>query len=77
MPNQFKCDNCSSEFDSTKGGLVTTSHGHLACAICDTCMTGARLIKLVLRRGNLGDFFYEQYSAIEMVKSPRTAKAVG
>ncbi len=63
-----KCDNCGSEFDASKEGVVASSKGKHAAAVCDGCMSGARLIKLVLRRGDLGGFAYEQYTAIEMAK---------
>lgn len=62
------CDNCKTEFDPDKEGLVASSKGRPACAICDACMEGARLIKLVLRRGDLGGFLYEQYSVIESAR---------
>lgn len=62
------CDNCKADFDASKDGIYTTSRGRVAAAICGDCCAGARLIKLVLRKGDLGGFTYEQYSAIEMVK---------
>lgn len=60
------CDNCKAAFDSSKEGVVTTSKGRHAAAICGSCTEGARKIKIVLCRGDLGGFSYEQYSAIEM-----------
>lgn len=69
-----KCDNCQLEFDAASQGLVATTSGRLAAAICGLCLTDASLIKLVLRRGQLGGFAYEQYVPIEMRKP---AKAVG
>lgn len=68
-----KCDNCKTEFDGTKSGVVTTSAGRPASAVCDGCTTGAKLIKVVLRRGDLGGFAYEQFTAIEMEKPKRAA----
>jgi hypothetical protein len=62
------CDNCKAEFDPAQEGLVTTAKGRPACAICEGCMTGARLIKVVLRRGDVGSFAYEQYSVIESAR---------
>jgi hypothetical protein len=40
-------------------------------------MTNARLVKLVLRRGDIGGFAYEQFSVIETVGGMTTAKRVG
>ena len=67
------CDNCKTEFDGIKDGLVVMSKGRLASAICGGCVEGARLVKVVLRRGDLGGFSYEQYSAIEMAKPAKAA----
>lgn len=62
------CDNCKADFDSDNEGIVATAKGRAACAICDACMSGARLIKLVLRRGDVGGFTYEQYTVIEAAR---------
>lgn len=64
-----KCDNCHSDFDATKDGIVATSRGNHAAAVCGGCCNNARKVKLVLARGDLGGFSYEQYSAIEMIKA--------
>lgn len=64
-----KCDNCRSEFDAAKEGIVTTTRGRVAAAICGGCCGDARTVKLVLKRGDVGGFTYEQYSALEMMKA--------
>jgi hypothetical protein len=61
------CSNCNASFDGTQEGLVASAQGKVATAICDACMTNGRLIKLVLRRGDIGGFTYEQFSVIETV----------
>lgn len=63
------CDNCRDSFDPEKEGVVATSRGKHAAGVCGACCEGARAIKLVLRRGDLGGFTYEQYTAIEMAKA--------
>ncbi len=62
------CSNCQASFDPDKEGIVTTHKGRAACGICDACMQGAKLIKIVLRRGDVGSFAYEQYSVIESAR---------
>lgn len=64
-----KCDNCGSEFDASKDGLVTTSRGRVAASVCGVCCAGVRKAKLVLARGEVGGFTYEQFSAIEMMRA--------
>lgn len=71
-----KCDNCSNEFDADTSGIVATSKTKLAAAICDGCLTGARLIKLVLRQGDVGTPTYDQFSVIEM-KRPFPSEHAG
>ena len=71
------CDNCQHEFDGATEGLVATSRGRFASAVCEGCLSGATLIKLVLRRGALGGYTYQQYSAIEMAKAFKPDRVVG
>lgn len=61
------CDNCAISFDSTQEGVVVSSKTSAVCGICDACLTNARLIKLVVRRSDVGKFTYEQFSVIETV----------
>lgn len=68
------CNNCNAEFNSDNEGIVTIAKEIVACAICDTCMTNARLVKLVLRRGDIGSFAYEQFSVIETVGGMSSTK---
>lgn len=69
----INCDNCQAVFDPDKEGLVVTEKQHVASEICGTCLSDATLIKLVLRRGQLGGFAYEQYVPLEV----RKTKAAG
>ena len=71
------CSNCNASFDADKEGVVVTAKNKTATAICDACMTNARLIKLVLRRGDIGSFAYEQFSVIETVGGMSSAKRAG
>lgn len=71
------CSNCNAPFDASNEGVIVTSKGQTATAICDGCMTNARLIKLVVRRGDIGSFAYEQFSVIETVGGMTTAKRAG
>lgn len=65
------CDNCRAPFDANKEGFTASSKGLLAAAVCGGCCEGARVVKLVLRRSDLGGLSYEQYAAIEMAKGAR------
>lgn len=71
------CSNCSTDFDSTKEGIVTTQKGALIASICGSCLDGSRVVKLVLRRGDVGNFGYEQFATLEALSggltSPRRA----
>lgn len=63
------CNNCTMPFDPTIGGVVAKTHeGNIACAICEFCLSGALLIKIVLRRTHSKPFTYEQFQALEMTK---------
>ena len=64
-----KCDNCKTEFDDSKEGFVVSTRGRVAASVCGGCCQGARKVKLVLTRGDLGGFTYEQFSAIEMARA--------
>jgi len=71
------CSNCNTAFDPDQEGVVVTAKKQMATAICDACMVNARLIKLVVRRGDIGGFAYEQFSVIETVGGMTTAKRAG
>jgi hypothetical protein len=62
------CNNCAAAFNDNEEGLVVTHKHTTATAICDSCLTNARLVKLVVRRGDIGGFNYEQFSVIETQK---------
>lgn len=59
------CANCTTAFDAQHEGLVVTQKNAPVTAVCETCLTNARLIKIVLRRGAQGAFAYEQWSTLE------------
>jgi hypothetical protein len=71
------CNNCNADFDPAKEGLVTTHKGKAASCICEGCLTGSRVVKVVLRRGDVGNFGYEQFATLEALAggltSPRKA----
>lgn len=69
------CSNCNTDFDSTKEGLVLTQTGRAVTSICEACLTGARLVKLVVRRGDIGNFAYEQFSIIETIGGMSSKRA--
>ena len=71
------CSNCTTEFNSDHEGLVTIAKEQVACAICDVCLMGARVIKLVLRQGDIGGWKYEQYAAIETSGGLTSTKRAG
>lgn len=62
----YTCGNCGNEFNDTEDGFVVHHKGTLASAICPTCTDGAKVVKLVMRRGPANHFKYDQYSALEM-----------
>ncbi len=64
-----KCDNCRAEFDPAKEGLHVQARGRDAAFVCGGCCSGARTVKLVLKKRDLGGFVYEQFAAIEMTKA--------
>ena len=72
-----KCDNCASEFDPSKDGLQTTQAGRLVASVCGTCCAQVRVGKIVLRRGDVGGFSYEQWSPMEMMGGGLTSKKAG
>ena len=71
------CSNCSADFDSTKEGIVTTQKGVTISSVCGGCLEGSRVVKLVLRRGDIGNFNYDQFATLEALSggltSPRRA----
>lgn len=72
-----KCDNCASEFDPAVDGLVMTEKGRVAASICGGCCSNVRVGKIVLRRGDVGGFSYEQWSPMEMMGGGLTSKRAG
>jgi hypothetical protein len=71
------CSNCAAEFSADHEGVVTIAREQVVCAICDVCLTGARVIKLVLRKGDIGGWKYEQYTAIETSGGLNSSKRAG
>lgn len=61
------CSNCSSSFDETKSGLVTTGAGRTVAAVCSECCRDVCVGKIVVRRTGANTFVYEQWSPTEMV----------
>jgi hypothetical protein len=60
-----KCGNCTQDFDPAKGGITATAKGRVVAGVCGDCLEDATKIKLVLSRGEVGGFAYEQYSRLE------------
>lgn len=73
----FKCDNCASDFDPSKDGLVTTQAGRVVASVCGTCCGSVRVGKIVLRRRDVGGFSYEQWSPMEMMGGGLASKRAG
>lgn len=69
------CENCQTSFNAAENGLVVTQKGVTVTGICGSCMSGSRLVKLVLRRGDIGTFSYEQFSIIETVGGMSSKRA--
>ena len=71
------CSNCGSDFDSAKGGLLVTQKGVPVTSVCDSCLEGSRVVKVVLERGEIGNFRYKQFATLEALSggltSPRRA----
>jgi len=72
-----KCDNCASEFNAATEGLLTTQAGRPVASVCGTCCGNVRVGKIVLRRGNIGGFSYEQWAPMEMMGGGLTSKKAG
>lgn len=72
-----KCDNCTSEFDPSKEGLQASQVGHVIASVCGGCCGNVRVGKIVLRRGDVGGFSYEQWSPMEMMGGGLTSKRAG
>jgi hypothetical protein len=72
-----KCDNCATDFDPATEGLQTTHKGRVASSVCEGCCANVRVGKLVLRRGDVGGFAYEQWSPMEMMGGGLTSKRAG
>lgn len=60
-----KCGNCTQDFDPAKGGITANEKGRVAAGVCGDCLEDAKKIKLVLSRGEVGGFAYDQYSCLE------------
>jgi hypothetical protein len=71
------CDNCASTFDPSKDGLQVKHRGGIAASICEGCCSGVRVGKVVLRRGDVGGFTYEQWSPMETMASGLSSKRAG
>lgn len=61
------CSNCSSSFDDTRAGLVTTCAGKITAAVCGDCCRDVCVGKIVVRRSGVNSFTYEQWSPTEMI----------
>lgn len=72
------CNNCNGEFNPLEDdGVVTTQRGRQIAAICADCAQGVRVGKIVLRRGDVGGFSYDQWSPMEMMGGGLTSKKAG
>ena len=71
------CSNCAFQFNGAHEGVVVSSKTLPVSSICDACLTGARVIKLVLRQGDAGGWKYEQYAAIETSGGLNSSKRAG
>jgi len=67
------CNNCENSFDSNNEGLVTMHKATVAAAVCGDCMRGSTLVKMVLRRGDIGSWQYEQFQTLEVRKPAKAA----
>ncbi len=72
----MNCNNCNESFDEDKG-IVIKHEGRIAAAICPTCCRDVRVGKVVLRRGDLGGFAYDQWSPMEQMRGGLTSKRAG
>lgn len=72
----MNCNNCGEAFDPDTG-LVAKHDGRLAAAVCATCLQGVRVGKIVLRRGDVGGFTYEQWSPMEQMRGGLSSKRAG
>lgn len=66
------CSNCGVDFDSTKGGLLVTQKTAIVTSVCDDCLEGSRVVKVVLRRGDVGSFGYDQFATLEALSGGLT-----
>lgn len=64
-----KCGNCMQDFDPSKGGVTAVAKGKVAAGVCGDCLGNATKFKLVLSRGEVGGFSYDQYSCLETRKA--------
>lgn len=71
------CNNCGDAFDAAKEGLVASSKGVVAAAVCGNCCKNVRVGKIVLRKADVGGFTYEQWSPMEMTTSGLSSKRAG
>lgn len=72
---QQPCDNCKTVFDAAQDGCAVYTAGTLASAICPTCLQGASIFRIVLRRQAAQRFGYEQFSVVEGLPVPRAVQA--
>jgi hypothetical protein len=64
----YPCSNCGAKLDPTHNENLVIEHGGaVVTALCPACVTGTKLIKIVLKRKDDGVFECEQYAALEMI----------
>lgn len=62
------CDNCNAPF-SVNDGLEVRQGKQTVAKVCPNCLSGTRVIKLVLKKPDIGETFaYDQFSALEMAQ---------
>jgi hypothetical protein len=66
---KYSCNNCQNHFEPDEEGLVVRQgRVNIAATVCGACLDNVQVMKLVLRQRGLGNFTYEQYQPIEMIK---------
>lgn len=67
------CSNCQKDFATSKRESISVHHASppnllIPVIICDDCLEGVAVIKVVLRRGEDGVFKYDGYQPVEAMK---------